>query len=181
MSAKRLVYLSLVLMWFLVGVLQVDAKPPAEHGFFKLLVGKWKVEGELKGADGKVQRYAAEWTGAAREDGAFVLEGTREIGEETTQSYRWTFNEGAGEGLFEATHEIMNDTGNAQRFEVSSSEAVMGLEMSAFLGSGSAKVTLKETFLDEEHKKLQTEVVFTDDQGNVTLQATLLNEKQDAP
>lgn len=150
------------------------------HAFFKLMKGKWRAEGELKGADGNVQKYKAEWTAAMGDDGSFVIEGTREIGD-STQQYRWIYSAGSAAGLFEATHEIDGDSGNAQRFEVSSSEAALNVEMSAFLSSGSAKVSVKETFVDEAHDKLQTVVEITDDQGNVTLTGTINNERQKSP
>lgn len=178
---NKCLFLIAVLAIIVAGQVGAENKPPAEHAFFKLLKGKWKTEGELKGADGMVHKYKAEWEGIARDDGSFVMEGTREIGDNTSHQYRWTFNMGAGEGLYEATHEIMNDTGNAQRFEVSAPEAMMGMEVTAFIGSGNAKVTLKETFLDEEHKKLQTEFTVTNEGGEVTLSATLLNLKQADP
>lgn len=178
---KKCLILITLLAVFTGGQVGADTKPPAQHAFFKLLKGKWKTEGELKGTDDVVHKYSAEWEGVVREDGSFVMEGTREIGDNTTQQYRWTFNTGAGEGLYEATHEIINDTGSQQRFEVSTPEAVMGMEITAFVGSGNAKVTLKETFVDDANKKLQTEFSVQDDQGNVTLSATLINVKQDEP
>lgn len=148
-----------------------------DHAFFKLMVGKWTAKGELKGADGNVQKYQAEWSGAMAEDGSFVVEGTREIGA-TTQQYRWVFTAGGVAGLFEGLHEIVNDTASSQRFEVSAAEASMSVEMSAFLGSGNAKVVVKESFVDEAHDNLQTVVEFTDDQGKVTLSGAINNERQ---
>lgn len=172
--------LMMVLFGVAGGKLEAAEGDIGDHAFFKLMIGKWMAEGEFKGADGNVQKYSADWTGSVAEDGSFVVEGTRVIGT-TTQQYRWVFSPGSAAGLFEGLHEIVNDTSNSQRFEVSASEAAMSLEMSAFLGNGNAKVVVKESFVDEAQDKLQTVVEFTDDQSNVTLTGTINNERQKTP
>jgi len=153
-----------------------DSTMPAKHEYFKWLVGKWNASGELKGADGNVQPYKAEWTGTALEDGSVQVEGSRQIGD-TTQSFRWLFSPGSAEGLFEATHVVTQDQVTEQRFEVSYSAATGVMEMSAFLGSDNSKITLKESFEKDSHDLLNTLAEFTDDQGNTTLTVTIKNER----
>lgn len=173
-------WLAVVIVAF-AGMLPGQEKTPLRnHEFFHKLTGKWEAAGELKGADGKVQPYKAEWSGVIAEDGSFVAEGTREIGT-TTQQYRWVYAPASAEGLFEVMHELPNENGNAQRFEASYFPAALTFEMTAFLGSGGSKVTVKERFSGENAETLVTEVEFADDQGQVTLSGTIINRRVKSP
>lgn len=177
MAMKYLALIVSVSLFFcLTGNLQADAPPMAQHPFFKHLIGKWTAEGSLTNQEGNVIKYSAEWTGAAADDATFTLEGSRTI-DKTTQSYSWTFTQDASTGLLEVIHVVQDETGTPQRFEASFTEATLTLEVSTYLNSNNAKVTLKETFEGPAHDKLLTDVQFVDDNGVTTLSGVITNTK----
>lgn len=168
--------LGMSLFFISASTLSADAPPMAQHPFFKHLVGKWTAEGSLTNQEGNVIPYSAEWNGAVVDDSTFTMEGSRTI-DKTTQSYSWTFTQDSSTGLLEVIHTVQDATGTPQRFEASFTEATLTLEVSTYLNSNNAKVTLKETFEGPAHDKLLTDVQFVDDNGITTLSGVITNTK----
>lgn len=152
----------------------------ASHPFFKHLIGQWKAEGALKNAQGEEIKVIEEWKGSASPEQTFILEGWRKINEER-QEFRWTITHNTATGLYEASHVVKGNEGEAQRFEVSISEVDLTMELKAPLGSGSGSVTLKDSFADDRHDSIRSDVTLTGDSGEVTLSGEIRHERVKEP
>jgi hypothetical protein len=146
------------------------------HPFFKHLIGDWEAKGELKGENNNTVIITETWTGKADAGDSFFIEGSRTINNET-QSFRWTITHNAATDSYEA---ILTSNGDAQplRFEASLSEVDMVMRMKAITGGGDSSISLEDSFADEAKDTLQTKVVFTGDQGQTTLEGTIVHTRK---
>ena len=171
---KALLCLALVLM-SCPGVFGEDL---ANHVIFKHYLGKWSAEGELKGEDNKILMVKEDWEGKSDGENTFVIEGTRTINEDT-QPFKWTFalnpTTGGGEALLTG-----GEGSQPLRFEVNLSEVNLTLDLKAQTGTNSA-ITVKESFKDDKHDVLESQVAFTNDEGKTTLEGTITHKKQPKP
>ena len=145
-----------------------------KHAFFKHLIGEWRAKGDLKGADGNITTLKEEWKGSVTGEGAFVIEGKRELNKDM-QDYRWTICATATSGLFEVTYFVNANGGQTLRFEASVSEADLTMELSAPLGEGTLKIT--DSFPGSERDTLLSKVNLTDGGGKTTLSGTITNKR----
>ncbi len=148
------------------------------HPVMRLYLGKWTAEGELKGQDGNIITVSQTWEGKADGENAFLIQGSRTVNLET-QSYSWRITHNAATDLIEAT--LMGQDGNQLRFEAQASEAASTLTLKAVTGSGMSSITLTDVFSGEDKDTLETKVLFTGEQGETTLEGTLISKRQKAP
>ncbi len=160
-------------------LLSQDKTDFANHPFFKLLIGQWKAEGTLKNAMGEESRVVEEWKAKASGDGALLIEGWRQINDDR-HDFRWNVTHNPATGLYEATHVVNGNEAEAQRFEASISEVALTMELKAPLGS-SGSILLKDSFTDNTHNVIRTEVTLTGDSGEVTLTGEIKHERQKEP
>ena len=149
----------------------------SNHVFFKHLLGDWKAEGKLTGQDGNVIEVTEDWKGRVSDEGDFIMEGSRKIGD-SKQTFQWTLTYDASTGLYAVTHNVNSGEGDKQqRFEISVSETALTMELSTFLSDGNSKVTIKDSFAGDVRDTLNSEVTFVNDQGATTLSGTIVHKK----
>jgi len=170
----------LVLVAGQVSMMHAQEKPVlAERVFFKNLVGEWKTEGDLAGADGNTVKITEEWKGRAGEDGTFVMEGKRKIGD-GAQDFKWTIS--YVNGLYEVSHHTNADGAQeTTRFEASLSEVALTMELNGYIGDGSSKITIVDSFPDKDDKTMESQVTLADASGNTTLSGKLVHKRVPAP
>ena len=166
---------------FFLMALTVAAETPkdlSQHVFFKHFLGEWKAAGELKGEDGKVIPITETWKGSAAGDSAFVTEGKRTLNNET-KSFKWTFTHNPATDTFDAVLE--GEPGDQPlRFEAMISDVNLTLELKAITGTNSA-ITVKDEFTDEKHETISSDVTFTGESGQTTLEGTITHTKVNQP
>ena len=168
----------LVLLLSLSAAIAQQPTDLSKHVFFKHLVGTWTAEGELKGEDGKLIPITEDWKGKAGGDSTFLLEGTRTINSET-KPFKWTFTHNPSTDSFDAV--LTGAEGDQPiRFEAMISDVNLTIELKAITGTNSA-ITVKEEFTDEKHEAIKSQVTFTGDSGQVTLEGTITHKKQKEP
>ena len=150
----------------------------SDHVFFKHFIGQWTATGELKGLDGNVVKIEEDWTGKGDGDSAFVLEGTRTLNGDT-QPFKWTFTHNASTDTYDAVL-VGNDASQPLRFEATVSEVNMTLELKAITGASSSILVI-EKFGDDKFESILSDVTFTNDQGQKTLEGTITHKKVKAP
>ncbi len=69
----------------------VAAGDLSDYPFFEAVSGAWVGEGELTNSDGVVTSIHEDWTGEMNEEGAFVMAGSRNFGDEL-QEFHWKFS-----------------------------------------------------------------------------------------
>jgi opacity protein-like surface antigen len=150
----------------------------ATHPFFKHLIGDWEAKGELKGENDNTVTVTETWTGKADAGDSFFIEGTRTINGDT-QSFRWTITHNPATEGYEA---ILTSNGDGQplRFEASLSDVDMVMRMKAITGGGDSSISLEDSFADEAKETLHTKVTFTGDQGQTTLEGTIVHTRKKA-
>lgn len=156
-----------------------ESKNLGQHPFFKAFVGEWKVEGELKGENGNVLKVTETWTGKVDEQGGLYIEGMRTV-DGDTKPFKWTITHNPSTDGFEA---VVSGTEPAEtvRFEGSYSEVTQTLDLKAITGTGGSAITLQDSFADEGKDTLHSKVTFTGEQGNVTLEGTLVHKRVKTP
>lgn len=166
---------------FLAGALLSQEKTDfANHPFFKHLIGRWTAEGTLKNVMGEESRLVEEWKATVSGEGALLIEGWRQINDDR-HDFRWNITHNQATGLYEATHVVNGNEADAQRFEASVSDVALTMELKAPLGS-SGSILLKDSFTDNTHDVMRTEVTLTGDAGEVTLSGEVKHRRQkDAP
>lgn len=148
------------------------------HPIIRLYLGKWTAEGELRGQDGNIVNVSQTWEGKADGENAFLIQGSRTVNGET-QSYSWRITHNAATDLIEAA--LIGQDGNQLRFEAQASEAASTLTLKAVTGSGMSSITVTDVFSGEDKDTLETKVLFTGEQGETTLEGTLISKRQRAP
>ena len=151
----------------------------AGHPFFKHLVGEWDASGELKGENNNSVTITENWTGKADAEGSFFIEGSRTINGDT-QPFQWTITHNPATDGFEAVL-TSGDGSQTIRFEGSLSEVEGIMNMKAITGSGDSSITLQDSFADNSKETLNTKVLFTGDQGQTTLEGTIVHKRKRAP
>jgi hypothetical protein len=146
----------------------------ATHAFFKLLIGEWTSEGELKAADGNTTTVKEEWRGAVSGEGTFTIEGSRELNKDK-HDYRWTIVQTATSGVYEVTHYVSINGGETMRFEASVSEVELTMERIAQLGNNTLK--LRSSFSGTDRDNMLTKVSISDPGGKLTLSGTVTNKR----
>ncbi len=156
----------------------LPAKDLGANPLFKHYIGTWKAAGELKG-ENNVLDIKEEWTGAAEGDNSFVVNGTRTINGDT-QRFQWTITYNEGADSYEA---ILSGAEGSQtiRFEGHVSEVNLTLELKAVTGSGESSITINEAFAGNAKDIIESNVTFTGDTGQTTLQGMIKHEKQKQP
>ena len=156
----------------------LPAKDLGTNPLFKHYIGTWKAAGELKG-ENNVLDIKEEWTGAAEGDNSFVVKGTRTINGDT-QPFQWTITYNEGADSYEA---ILSGAEGSQtiRFEGHVSEVDLTFELKAVTGSGESSITINEAFAGEAKDIIESNVTFTRDTGQTTLQGMIKHEKQKQP
>lgn len=156
----------------------LPAKDLGTNLLFKHYIGTWKAAGELKG-ENNVLDIKEEWTGAAEGDNSFVVKGTRTINGDT-QPFQWTITYNEGADSYEA---ILSGAEGSQtiRFEGHVSEVNLTFELKAVTGSGESSITINEAFAGEAKDIIESNVTFTGDTGQTTLQGMIKHEKQKQP
>ena len=172
MKAALLILLTFVL------VAPVRGLDLGKHEFFKHLVGEWEAKGELKGQDNNVVTITEAWTGKADAEDSFYIEGTRTLNGET-QKFKWTITHNTATEGYEAM--LTGEDGQTIRFEGNLSEVNMVMSMKAITGGGDSSIALEDSFTDEAKETLQTKVTFTGDQGQTTLEGTIVHKRVKAP
>ena len=150
-----------------------------QHVYFKHLVGSWKAEGELKGENNNVVKITEEWTGKADADDSFFIEGTRTTNGDT-QPFKWTMTHNPTTDGYEV---ILTGAEGSQpiRFEGSLSEVEMTMTFKAIGNSGGANITMVDSFVDEKKDTLQSKVTLLGDQGQITLEGTIIHKREKKP
>lgn len=169
-------------MYFLLPVYPLQAQQKtdfAKHPFFKCLIGEWKSEGILKNPEGNEVKIVEEWTGKATPEGEFVMAGHRLINDDK-QEYTWTFSHNPTTGLYEATHLVKADGGDAKRFEASISEVDLTMEL-RLIGDGASGITIKDSFPDADRNTLESDVILTGSSGETTLSGKLTHKRVKKP
>ncbi len=151
----------------------------ANHEFFKHLVGEWKAEGELKGTDNNVVKVVETWTGKADASDGFYIEGSRTINGDT-QPFKWSITHNPAIDGYEA---VLSGAPGAQtiRFEGSLSDVEMTMTLKAITGSGSSSITVEDALTGEAKDTIQSKVTFIGDQGQATLEGTIVHKREKAP
>jgi|GEM_PF-681608 len=171
--------LSLALSGMLLFCGHVWALDFANHVFFKHLIGEWKASGELKGENNNLVTITENWTGRADAEGSFFIEGTRVINGET-QPYKWTITCNPATQGFEAVLSG-SDASQTIRFEGSVSEVTLTLDLKAITGTGAGTITVQDSFADDSKDTLKSNVTFTGDAGQKTLEGTITHKRVKAP
>ena len=150
----------------------------ASHPFFKYVVGEWSLEGELKGKENTVVSITENWKGRAEEN-SFYMEGSRTMNGET-KPFTWTITHNPATDGYEA---VMAGEAGADplRFEGSFSEADLTVTLKAITGAGESSIVIRDSFADEAKETIQTEVKMLDEQGEVTLEGTLIQKRIKTP
>jgi hypothetical protein len=146
----------------------------SKHVFFKHFVGEWKAEGELKGENNNVVTIKEEWKGYAGGDSTFIAEGTRTLNGDT-KPFKWTFTHNPSTDTFDALLEG-DDPAQTLRFEATISEVNLTLELKTITGTNSA-ITVKESFTDDKHETINSQVTFVGDTGQTTLEGSIIHKK----
>lgn len=156
----------------------LPAKDLGTNPLFKHYIGTWKAAGELKG-ENNVLDIKEEWTGAVEGDNSFVVKGMRTINGDT-QPFQWTITYNEGADSYEA---ILSGAEGSQtiRFEGHVSEVNLTLELKAATGSGESSITITEAFAGDAKDIIESNVTFTGDTGQTTLQGMIKHEKQKQP
>ncbi|MBN8417592.1 MAG: hypothetical protein J0L73_01605 [Verrucomicrobia bacterium] len=156
----------------------LPAKDLGMNPVFKHYIGTWKAAGELKG-ENNVLDIKEEWTGAAEGDNSFVVKGTRTINGDT-QPFQWTITYNEGADSYEA---ILSGAEGSQtiRFEGHVSEVNLTLELKAVTGSGESSITITEAFAGDTKDVIESNVTFTGDTGQTTLQGVIKHQKEKLP
>lgn len=148
----------------------------ADHPLWKLYLGEWKAEGELIGKDGNKLVITQKWTGKADGDTGFLIEGDRTTNGDS-QHFKWRISLNPATQSYEAIL-VGQEESQQIRFEANVSEVALTLELKAVTGAGSSAITVNESFTDDTHKEFNSKVVFTGEQGEVTMEGTLRHTKQ---
>jgi hypothetical protein len=166
---KALVLILLLMASFV----QAAGASLAEHPFWKCYLGEWTAKGDLKAKDGKVVTISQRWKGSAEGEHGFCIKGERTI-DNVDEPFRWqiTQNNEAYEALLTG-----KDEGQPMRFEGNVSEVLLTLELKGIMGSGSSCVTVTERFMTEKRDMLESKIVFTNEQGEVTLEGVVIHQK----
>ncbi len=144
------------------------------HPFFKLLAGEWKSEGALTDKDGKVITIAEEWKGRVTDEGTFVMEGSLRI-DDKQQDVRWTFSHNSATDSYVAERVELGG-GDSKTFQVSVSDVTLSMELKALL-DGDGAITLKESFADEKHDTLKSEVSVTSATSEIQFSGTVTHKR----
>jgi len=147
-----------------------DASAFKDHPYFKhLLGGSWKIDGELKAADGRVIKIKEEWKTQLLGDNTLTMEGSREL-DGDSKNFKWT-------GLFEATHQADTSNPETVRFELDVPADGSKVEMSGSLGNGDAKLVIIDSYKDGDHDQIESQVSLKDASGTAVLSGTLLAKR----
>ncbi|MDI1313394.1 hypothetical protein [Prosthecobacter sp.] len=162
----------------LLVAISLSAKDLGLNPVFKHYVGNWKAAGELKG-ENNVLVITEEWSGAAEGDNSFVVKGTRTINGDT-QPFQWTITYNEGADSYEA---ILSGAEGSQtiRFEGHVSEVNLTFELKAITGSGESSITITEAFAGDAKDVMESNVTFTGDSGQTTLQGVIKHQKEKQP
>jgi hypothetical protein len=160
-------------------VLSATAEAPkslAQHPVWKLYLGSWKAEGELKGKDGNTVTLVETWKGTAQGEHGFLIEGERILNGDK-QSFQWRISENPATQTFEALL-VGQDAQQQIRFEANVSDVNFTVELKAVTGAGSNAITVSESFPTEDRKTMESQITFTNEQGDETLGGTVIHQKQ---
>jgi hypothetical protein len=164
------------LLVLLVSLSTAAAGDLSEHPFWKHYVGEWHAKGELKGQDGNVVTVIEHWTGKGDGEAGFLIEGDRTTNTDK-QSFKWRISLNPATQVCEAVL-VGQDQNQQIRFEANISEVAMTLEMKAVTGGGGSAITVSEAFTDDSRTAFNSKVTFTNEQGDVTLEGTILHSKE---
>ena len=175
---KALIALALCLA-SLTGLHAQEKKSLATHPLFKLLVGEWKSTGTLTAADGKVIKVTEEWKGSVTAEGTFVMEGHLKL-DEKPQDYRWTFTHNSATDAYAADRTVPAED-QTKHFEVSVSDVALSMDLTAPLGDDGGVITLKDSFTDDKHETMTSEVAIKGGGGDTHLSGTITHKRQPNP
>lgn len=148
------------------------------HPVLKLYIGKWTAEGTLKGEDGNPITVTETWEGKVDGENAFLIEGSRTVNNDT-QTFKWNLTHNAATDTFEVA--LVGQDGNSIRFEGQASEVNQSLELKAVTGGGMSGITILDTFKEDDKSVMESKVLFTGEQGQTTLEGTIIHKKEKAP
>jgi hypothetical protein len=144
--------------------------------FFKFYLGEWEMEGELKKVDGDVVKIKESWKAEILGEDTLSVTGIR-----NAQKFSYTFTHNPATGLYEASHQNGDDSGNTLHFEISLSETDLRMDMTALLATNKGKITISESYPDKEHDTIESKIAVTDDAGNTTVSGTLIHKRVKKP
>ena len=150
----------------------------AQHAFFKHLIGDWKAEGELKGENNNVVTITETWTGKADAVDSFFIDGSRTMNGDT-QAFKWVFTHNAATDSYEAM--LTGADGQMIRFEGSVSDVTLVMDLKAITGNGNGSIAVQDSFAEGSKDTLNSKVTFTGDQGQTTLEGTIIHKRVKAP
>lgn len=150
----------------------------AQHAFFKHLIGDWKAEGELKGENSNVVTITETWTGKAETADGFSIEGTRTMNGDT-QRFNWTITRNPATDSYEAV--LTSADGQTIRFEGSVSDVTLVMDLKTITGNGNSSITVQDSFAEGSKDTINSKVTFTGDQGQTTLEGTIIHKRVKAP
>lgn len=156
----------------------LPAKDLGANPLFKHYIGTWKAAGELKG-ENNVLNIKEEWSGSAEGDNSFLVKGTRTINGDT-QPFQWTITYNEGADSYEATLTGVEGS-QTLRFEGHVSEINLTFELKAITGSGQSSITITEAFTGDAKDVIESNVTFTGDTGQTTLQGVIKHQKEKQP
>lgn len=171
----RVLFPAVLLTLFAGDTLAIDL---ATHPYFKNLIGEWKAEGELKGTDGNTVKIIETWTGKADAEGTFHIEGTRILNGDQ-QTFQWSIIHNSTTDGYEAT--MSSSDGQSIRFEGSVSEATLTMDLKAITGTGSSSISVHEFFEADSKDIMKSDITFTGEQGETTLEGTLTHQRVKTP
>jgi hypothetical protein len=154
----------------------LEAGTLADHPLWKLYLGEWKAEGVLTGKDGNKLTITQKWKGSADGETGFLIEGDR-VTNGDTQHFKWRISLNPATQSYEAVL-VGQEESQQIRFEANVSEVALTLELKAVTGAGSSAITVTEAFTDDTHKVFESKIVFTGEQGEVTMEGTMKHTKQ---
>ena len=140
------------------------------------MVGEWRSEGVLKGADGQPVPIKQEWKGKLSSEGEFVIEGTRAVNEAPAEKYRWTFTHNATTDLFEGVMSNPDDVKNSIRFEGNVSAEPLSIELRAQLGPGAGSMIIVQT-ISPDRRSIDSKVTLLSDSGAINLDGVLTHHR----
>ena len=153
---------------------QYAAAGPFDGMFFKKAEGSWIGDGELtNNSDGEITPVHEEWTARTSENGTFLVEGTRKMGEEN-QEFRWEYSFNPAVELYECEywHTGMDEP---IRFEVSLTDSTS--ELRSPFGDPGSELKIVNEITDEG---IDGSISITNSNGQETVSGMVKHRKSES-
>ncbi len=149
-----------------------------QHAFFKHLIGEWKAEGKLTGENNAVVTITESWTGKVDAADSFSIEGTRTMNGDT-QKFHWAMTHNTATDSYEAV--LTGSDGQTIRFEGSVSDMSLVMDLKAITGNGNGSIAVQDKLEGADKETMNSKVTFTGDQGQTTLEGTIIHKRVKVP